>query len=91
MIECLLWLYNLILDRQTLLKLLRVQPTLCSVSAAFTLSSLLDVACLEVTFENVFVSKDRPSCKSGARGKLTVKNILGYVAMLHKADMAKPA
>lgn len=53
-------------------------------SVAFTLSSFLDVACLKVTFKNVFVWKDRSSCRSGACGKLTVKNILGYVAMLQR-------
>lgn len=32
-LQCLLWLYNLILDRQTLLKLLQAQSTLGSVTA----------------------------------------------------------
>ena len=34
--------------------------------------------------------KNRPSCRSGASGKLAIQHVLGDLAVLHVADMTKP-
>ena len=45
----------------------------------------VDVACLQISFANVFVSKDRPSCKSSASSKLSTQHFLRNSTIFHAA------
>ena len=45
----------------------------------------VDVACLQISFENVFVSKDRSSCKSSASSKLSIQHFLRNSTIFHAA------
>ena len=49
----------------------------------------IDVAWLQIPFTDVFEVKNRPSCRSGASGKLTIQHVLGDSSILHVADGTK--
>lgn len=51
----------------------------------------VDVACLQVTFADMLVPKDRPSFRFEAGGELSIQQVLGDLAILHAAGVAKPA
>ena len=51
----------------------------------------IDVACLQILFTDVFEAQNRPSCRSGISGKLTIQHVHGDSAILHVADMTKTA
>ena len=51
----------------------------------------VDAAYLRVTLADIFEPKDRPSCGSGAGGKLTVQSVLRDSSILISSDMMKPA
>ena len=65
-------------------------PTVVVCSYSFP-ACWIDVACLQISFTDVFEVKNRPSSRPGASGKLTVQRVLGNLAILHAADMTKPA
>ena len=50
----------------------------------------VDIACLQISFTNIFETKVRHSCWSGSRGKLAVEYVLRNSPVIHTADMAKP-
>ena len=50
-----------------------------------------DVACLQISFANVCVSKDRPSHKYGASSKLCIQHVLGNSTIFHAAYIIKLA
>ena len=51
----------------------------------------IDVACLQISFTDVFEAENRLSCRSGASGELTIQHVLGDSSILHAADVTKPA
>ena len=44
----------------------------CSLPACW-----VGVACLQISFANVCISRNRPSCRSGASSKLSIQHVLG--------------
>ena len=51
----------------------------------------IDVACIQISFTDVFDVKNRPSCRSWASGKLTIQHVLWDLSILHVADVTMPA
>ena len=64
-------------------------PTAAVCSYSFP-ACWIDVACLQISFTDVFEVKNRPSCRSRASCKLSIQYVLGDSSILHVADVTKP-
>ena len=47
----------------------------------------VDVACLHISFTDIFVPENRPSSRSGSSSQLAIQYVLGDSAILHAPDM----
>ena len=102
-LQRLLWLLRPILERQAAFSLstgllssslapqcllLQQASRVCSYSLP---ACWVDVACIQVSFTNVFVAKERPSCWSGACCELAKQHVLRDAIINHAPEVSEPA
>ena len=68
-----------------------IKPLVSSIYSYSFPTCRVDVACLHISFANIFETKGRPSGRPSSSGKLAVEYVPRNCPVLHTADMAKPA